>query len=523
MKSLLRSTFAAQIADDKELLLRNYQALKDSGLGFEVVEDTVIWQYVQDFVTAHQHVPDFTTVRSHFEYIKEPELVDRCETLSGLPTKTRGDFLRSLEGHVQERKTRQVVEILKEASRIVQTGIVIEEGKETRNLRGPLDAVKYIMDRGHDIVAPSTGVRLYGDVTADGDKVQAEYDRVEADPLAGIGQFTGIAQIDNTIRGAKRGELWTHAAFTGGLKSTFMLNWVYNQSVYYRHSSIYFSLEMPYHQCRRILYAIHSAHEKFDEARKHFGLGESLDYSKIRDGNLDMYTDEQLELMDAKLRAELLNGRIDPRRPMYRFFKEFVVPDFNNPKNEYGSIHIEVTDPDKSDFTVPDLRSRSELLYAKDPDIAFLGIDHAGLMAPRKWSSSTTERLNEVLRDLKRLSMNFQRGAGIAVVDLFQISREGFKAAEKSDGQYNLTHLSYANEAERSSDIVTTTFVNDDLRSRSLARFQCLKTRDDEPFAPFYASILWPCRLMRTCHDVTIEEAKAAGEKLDTKDLLSDY
>ena len=521
MKELLRSTFAGKPGDDKELLLRNYQALVDSGLGFDVVEDTVIWNHVQDFVQAHHHIPDLTTLRGHFEYIHENEVVDRLEVLNSAPVLTRGDYLRLVEKFVNERKTRDVVEILKEASRIVQTGITIDDGKAKRNLRGPHHAIQYIMDKGHDIVAPATGTRLSGNVTADGDNFLQEYDRVEADPLAGIGQFTSFPQIDDTIRGAKKGELWTHAAFTGGLKSTFLFNWVYAQAVYYRHSSAVFSLEMPYHQCRRLLYAIHSGHPKFEQVRDAFGLGLCLDYSKIRDGTLDHYTDDELKVMPQADRDKLIKGRINPARPEYRFLKEYVVPDFNDPRNEYGGIHIEVTDPDKSDFTVPDLRARAELLYSKDPGIAMIGVDHAGLMSSRTRYSSTTERLNEVLRDLKRLSMNFNRGAGIAVVDLFQISREGFKSAEKNDGRYNLTHLSYANEAERSSDIVTATYVDDDLRSASMARFQCLKTRDDKPFETFYVSLLWPGRMMLPTRNTPPEAARQAGEKLDN-DLLDD-
>jgi len=521
LKTLLRSTFAAKPDDDKDLLLRNQQAMVDSDLAFEAPEDNVIWQYVQDFVAAHHHVPDYTTVEGHFRNIRENEVLDRLDTFPALAVKTRGDFLRLMDQRVLERKTLVTTELLTEASRIVQTGIVIKEGGEDKLLRGPQAAIQYIMDRGHDIVTASRGVRLSGDVTADGDNFMREYDRREADPLAGIGQFTGIGQIDNSIRGAKRGELWTHAAFTGGLKSTWAINWVYNQAVYYHHSSILFALEMPYIQDRRIFYALHSGHEKFADIRAALGLGASLEYSRIRDGNLDWYSDEDLALMSDADIAKLIDGRVNPARPEYRFLKDYVVPDFNNPKNEYGSIYIEGTDPNKSDFTVGDLRSRSEVLFAKDPDISMAIVDHAGLMAPRKWVSSTTERLNEVVRDLKRMAMNFNRGMGIAVINLFQISREGFKSAEKNDGRYNLTHLSYANECERSSDIVTTTFIDDDLRKRGLVMFQCLKTRDDEPFEPFYASVYWPCRLMRTCHDVSAGEARTAGEELD-KDMLDD-
>lgn len=529
MKTLLRSAFSARADDDRELLLRNYQALLDSGLVFDTTEDTVIWSYLQTFVTSHQHVPDIGTLRAHFTHLRQEEVTNRVEVLANQPLKTRGDFLTSLNTKVDEQKTVKVIELLKDASRIVQTGIEFDEGKGKKTLMlGPQAAIRFLMDRGHDIVAPTTGTRLSGEVTSDGLSFMQEYDRVESDPLSGIGQFTGIPQIDQCIRGAKRGELWTHAAYTGGLKSTFSFNWMYNQAIYYRHSSLMFSLEMPYTQDRRIFYALHTAHEKFADVRKGLGLGPFLDYSRIRDGALDTYTDEQFAALPDAIKRQaksrdLGGGRIlyfNPARPEYTFLKEYVVKDLKDPKNQYGSIFIEVFDPDKSDFTVADLRNKAEMLYAKDPSIAMTVVDHAGLMAPRHRKSSTTENLNEVIRDLKRMSMGFNRGLGMAMVSMFQISREGYKAAIKTDGRYNLTHLSYANEAERSSDIVTTTFVDDDLKQRGLVRWQCLKTRDDEPFNPFYSYVRWPCRLIAACHDVSVEEVKSAGSRMDDNRLL---
>lgn len=522
MKTLLRSTFSARSEDDGELLLRNVQSLRDSPLKFDLEEDQVLWQYVQDFVAAHQHCPDIGTIRGHFTHLRQEEVINRVDVLASQPVKTRGDFLSLLNTRVDEQKIRKVDELLRDAARIVQVGIEVDEGHgKRRMLRGPQDAIRFLMDAGHDIVAPSTGQRLSGDVTADGASFRQEYDRVEADPLAGIGQFTGLTQIDETIRGAKRGELWTHAAFTGGLKSTWGLNWLYNQAVYYRHSSVIFSLEMPYVQDRRIFYTLHSAHEKFATIRKELGLGDYLDYSRIRDGLLDVYTPEDIKAMSEKDRKKLLirgNLARNPKRPEYRFLTEFVIPDLNDPKNEYGHIYVEVVDPDKADYTVADLRTRAELLYAKDPGIAMIVADHAGLMSPRHRMRSTTENLNEVVRDLKRMSMSFNRGLGIAVVSMFQISREGYKAAAKTDGRYNLTHLSYANECERSSDIITTSYVDDDLRQRGLVRFQCLKTRDDSPFDPFYAYVRWRCRQIAVCHDVTVEESRKAGADMDSVD-----
>jgi len=449
VKSLLRSTFVSGPEDSKDLLLRNVTALEESGLGFDVPEDEVIWKYIRDFANQYHHVPDISTIRGHFTYVNETAVLDRLQAVSVGKPKAQGDFLTVLNEKIEERRTRKVTDILREAARIVETGIEIKEGREKKLLRGPVDAVRYLIGQSHEIVAPSTGQKLSGNVTADGTSFMDEVDRVESNPLAGIGQFTGLRQMDDALKGAKRGELWTHAAFTGNMKSTLMLNWAYNQAVFYRHSNIVFSLEMPYQQVRRILYSLHSAHPKFDEARRFFGIGKSLSYKSIRDGELDLIPEARLLGMSEAERSGLLeiSGRFyDPNRPEKRFLAEYVVPDFNDPANEYGNIHIEVHDPDKSDFTVTDARNKAELLYSKDPTIASLFVDHAGLMAARQRMPSTTEKINEVVRDLKRLSMSFNRGAGIAVVNLFQISREGYKSAEKSGGRYNLTHLSYANE-----------------------------------------------------------------------------
>lgn len=519
MKVLLRSTYRSGSDDDSELMLRNAHALRSSGLGFDVSEDEAIWTYVKDFLDQHHHVPDATTVRTHFTRVRQEEVVDRLDAMSVVTPRTKGDFLKLLEAQVENRRIRVVSEVLREAAQIVEVGISVKDGKKERILKGPASAIRHVLDRGHEVITPVTGQRLSGDVTADGVDMRDEYDRVESDPLAGIGQFTGIQQMDVAIKGAKRGELWTHAAFTGGMKSTLALNWLYNQAVYYRHSSIFFSLEMPYPQVRKILYAIHSSHEKFAPVRKRLGIGASLDYQRIRDGELDHYTDEQLGRMSEDQKSKLIKGRINPERPEKRFYFEHVIPDLGDAANDYGSIHVEVHDPDKTDFNINDLKSKSELLHSKDPAITTVIVDHAGLMTSRNRHSSTTERLNEVLRDLKRLSMSFNKGAGIAVVALFQISREGFKAAEKNGGRYNLTHLSYANEAERSSDVVTAGYVDADLMERNLVKFMCLKSRDHKPFEEFYSGVLWPCRRISTQHDVTVEVAKRAGDELD---LLAD-
>ena len=437
----------------------------------------------------HNHVPEYNTLSTHFKVNHQDDILDRLEVLTYLSALTQGDFITRLEAKAHDRRVRQVGDLIKDAADIVSVGIEVKDGREKKMLQGPIDAVRHFLEHSHAIVSPTLGARLSGEVTKDGAEVRSEYERVEADPLAGIGQFTGLPQADTALSGAKRHELWIHAGYTGGMKSNWMLNWAYNQAVFFHHDSVVFSLEMPYRQCRMMLYAMHSAHEKFRTVRHQLGLQKDtlvtvgLPYTDIRDGTL---------------------GNHHPNAKQFLF--DYVIPDLGDEANKYGKIHIEVADPDRPDFTVANLREKAELLYSDSP-FATIFVDHCGLMAPRKWVSSTTERLNEVLRDLKRLAMSFNRGQGIAVVGLFQIGREGQKRVKKAReagnrNEYQLFDLSYANEAERSADIVTATYVDKDLMKQNRVEFQNLKSRDQAPFETFLARVEWPCRRIIPCFDV---------------------
>ena len=262
---------------------------------------------------------------------------------------------------------------------------------------------------------------------------------------------------------------------------------------------------MPYHQDRRIIYAMHSSHEKFKDIRYDMKLQSTREgsggvpYMSIRDGKL---TEVQKE-----------------------FLFKVVAKDFNNPKNGYGKIFIDTWNPDKIEFNTLDLKSAAERVFALHP-FKTIFVDHCGLMSSRNKYQSTTERLNEVFRDLKLLSMQFNRGAGIAVVGLHQLSREGFKAAvkrkEKSGrAEYMLTDLSYANEAEKSADYVTTSFIDQDLRNRQRVQFQALKGRDNDLFETFYARFDAPFRRLLACFDMEMGDktAQDIGDQIDKLDL----
>ena len=476
---ILRSILPEKrVGDNEKAMLHNFTSLRESILNFDLPTDRVIYDYIKDFVAQHSHLPNQQTSINFFEANNQFDEADRVRSISSVEPAYRGDFIFLIEKQVEEARLMSLSEIVAQVKEITRSGIEVKEGKKKRILKGARDASKFILREIHDVLTPTFGSRIGGEALGDGDDFFEELQKIKDATVENLPQ-TGLQIIDSAIGGFRRKELYILAGFTGHMKSKTALNWVYNQAVYGGTSTIYFSLEMHYSQCRRAIYSFHSMHPKFRDKRIALGLQQQpnpdvgLDPKAIREGKVSK--DEELFLREVvqDLKDGIVNG-------------------------DYGQIFFEVADPDSLDFTVEDLRTKAETLAQKHP-VKLVVVDHALLMSPRRWTPSTTERLNEVIRDLKKTAMGFNRGQGIPILCLFQINREGFRAAEKNDGKYNLTHLSYANEAERSADVVFAGWFGDDMRDQNMIRYQCLKSRDQAPFESFDAQVSWPVgRILNT-------------------------
>jgi len=520
MKQLLRSMFVHGPDDDRAAAFHNYRRFVEVDLAFEEADDQAIWTYLHNFYRTNSEAPDLESIRAHFSMAGEISMTDYLEELRALKPAYGGNFTQKVEQKAQDRRVRLVEEALTESSTILTKGIVDRNKKgEERKLFGPFEAVNRFMERAQKVVAPTFGGNLTGEIIHDTETFRERYLRVESDPFFGVGYATPLDRINEYISGARRKELWIHAAFSGGLKSTLALNWAHYQAIYRGNTSQYFSLEMPKEQCHNIMVAMHSAmpvprEHRMAEGRLKCGLAKTeadlvhspgLDYSRLRDAKLyrpdgsmslqdvgNLPANERRFLFDYVL-ADMEEGRLNvPKCDMYP----------NGASIPYGKVHIEVADPDKNDFTVLDMKAKAQLLRAKE-DFQLIFVDYAGLMSPRPGnkSSSRTDQLNEVMRDLKKLALSFNRGEGMAVVSLFQLSREGYKRAvlrkEKCGVPlYLMSDLSYANECERSADIITSTFVDDEYRANSEALVQCLKTRDDAPFPLHKIGVRWNHRVL---------------------------
>lgn len=439
----------------------NYERLKASKIVWEREDDGRIVRFIEEFYLEHLDIPPALTIIDHFEDRKDLDVIERMKQIGGARVYTnRASYAHFLKETIEERNNIRATAVLKETLQILDHGKVVRdpETKSDVTLRGVQDAYFYFNDHILDILPSEKNAKTIGDLRDETDVAWKDYQTAKMNPGQAWGRFMGLQVVDEACHGCKKGELWIHAGHPGDGKTTLALNWAVNQVNHYKGHVLYVSLEMPFNQVRNIAYSIHSSSLRF-QGRK------PLEYQKIRDGQLSIEEEA--------------------------FYKEVLTDFRTNP----GYCQFQVWQPDRN-ITINDVKLHAELLH-KRMEIGLIIIDHSQLVEPGRQYKDYTIGLNSVIREAKKLALHFNGGEGVAVCLLHQINRQGRIEAEKNDGVYKFSALSYANEAERSADYITATFLDDDRRSNGSILMTNLKNRDNKPFAPTSLSIDFSCRRIR--------------------------
>lgn len=458
-KRLLRSVLDISGTPSAENLRVNFRRLSESSFEWKDASDGAIYKFVLGYFQHHLDCPSLRVVQDYFEEKNEIEVLERLKDIAAAEVYERTPYLHTLNQLLENQNTYKASAVIKDAGDIVMKGMTFGQGKKAIRKQGIRDAISFLTESLHPLILEDNVSKTKGDLRADTKAGWEEYQYAKVNKDKSYGCFTGLDKIDRVCHGHKKGNLWLHAAFTGELKSMFALNWGYNLVTRYRSNILYVSVEMPYAQIRRQLYTRHTANPRF----KIQGLN-PLDYKKVRDGELDAFEESFYE-------ASLQDLDTNP---------------------EYCAF--ETWCPDR-DVTIADIRTYTEI-YHKRREVGLLIIDHGGLIEADKknYSSEFNIRLNSVLRDAKKLALQFNHGEGLPVLMLFQLNRQGKSEADKNEGRYKMNAISHANEAERSADVITTTYLNDQHRTDGTTLFCNLKNRDDEIFPPFLARVNFPCR-----------------------------
>lgn len=471
MKKILRSVINVGDTIPPKDLSKNLYTLSDIDLDFINSEDAEIWEYVKSYAQTYTQAPSINSVRDYFEKQKKVEVLDRIEEIAAYNTTyKKTDFENLVRAALKEQNERITSYLLKDASNILTNGMTIGTGRTKQDYRGFSDALRFILERADKVMMSDGGTVFRSDVTKDAEQVRKDFANTLANAQNAWGRGTGLNEIDQTCRGIKPGELWIHAASTGELKTTFAINWAYKTAIMFGYNVYYYSLEMPVEQLRRIIYVMHSNHPKFAK------MGyEPLSYRMIRDG-----VDDQ-------------GGKITQREIE---FYQMVIDDIERgtANGEYGALFVEC--PDEPKTTMQMVKSRIELVHQTTP-IHLVFIDYLGLLNASRSMGDYREELNSIFREAKQMCLTFNRGERIPIVALHQINREGKKEADKNDGRYTTQALADSSAAERTADVITYTYLNQDFRDNGETLIGCIKNRDNPHFDPFRAEVIFPSRFIK--------------------------
>lgn len=256
--------------------------------------------------------------------------------------------------------------------------------------------------------------------------------------------------------------------------TTVALNYAYNNAFIYNKNIFYAILEMTYTSLRRQIYVIHSSHGKFvtdwylEDKRR--GLPDDqcyrgIDYRKVRDGELSDFDLERFKKVAQDFKANC-KGKLFVWRP-------------------------------EDEVKMSDIKKKSEMFHNKYGCDGLI-IDYLGLVQPKHRIQDQLASVNSVVREGRMLALNFGRGRGIPLLSLFQMNRQGKMRADKNDGRYDYSAIAFANQIEKDADVITYTYLNDELRKDGKFYLGNLKNRDNPIFERMVGKILWGSKRMRS-------------------------
>lgn len=472
---------------DAEDAHANWLKLQENPLEFQNEEDRKVHAYLRTFYGQMSSPPDLALVREYFEKQDDIEVVDRLNEISKAQVYIRTNYLSIVRHEQEQQQVRNLVLLCRDATAIAEHGRVVDGRGKKQTLKGSNDAVNFLYERLHEFARLEGGEKLEGVVSEDADEVLDEYEMIEKTNRYANRNLFGLEPVDSICKGHRKGELWVHTAFSGELKTTLALNYAYNNVMLYGKNIFYAILEMPYTQLRRQIYVIHSSNGKFVTEWHGEDGYTGLDYRAVRDGELSPRNLERLKEVSRDFRSTA-RGRLYVWRPREHVSMDEVQRKAEMFHNKYGCDGVVV--------------------------------DHLGLVRPKRRYVGTTESLNEVVRDCRLMALNFARGTAVPVLALFQLNRQGKLRADKSDGRYDFAAIAYANEVERSADVVTYTYLNDSLRREGKFYLGCLKNRDNPVFERMIGKILWQSKRMRAIEsgllDVNNDQIVAMSRQIAT-------
>ena len=294
---------------------------------------------------------------------------------------------------------------------------------------------------------------------------RSEYEAMKLRPH---GLQTGIRKVDSYIGGINVGTVTTIAGYTGQFKTTWAMNITHFNAYEFGFNTVYISLETPKQDMNWNLLSLHS---RYMSAKGIGGKFRFISHEKMRNAELSKEEEDYLfDVVEKDLKSPAVgqDGKL----------------------HERGKIII----LDESDFSTFSFSEISSVLEKIDEELdAFGGIDALVIdyiqlckFSGSGYTSDVNSQINAYVTFFRRMSQNLRKKVDssgkeitrqIAVILLAQLNRTGFQKASRNGGKYDLLALADANELERGSSRVFTTYATEDQKEKQVAQVQIIKNR----------------------------------------------
>ena len=446
---------------EQEELVRNYRALLNSNIDPEDPSYIKLYHLLEAHFREYKEMPSIHYLVQKAEKDGDEGILASLKDVIAEVPYIRSNYQALLKEKFEQQSKETLQQVIQKTWEAANNGLKV--GK--KEIKGISSAVEYFIGESRRFRMGSLDIKTEGNIKSEEDSKEVidAYKLKKENPLAQLGMYSYLDRIDDTFRGLKPGELMLVAAFVKQGKTILTSNLAY-AGIAQGFNGLFVSLEMNYDEMRDMFYVLHGCHPSWYSHPKYKSLINKVTYDKVIYGELSSMEQE--------------------------FFDE-IAKDFGT-REKFGNLFLyqptEALTPSKLEMLAYDYNSR---LKDMGQELDFLVVDYVGLMTPDKndrygdWNID----LNGIIKKLKNLALNFDNGRKLRAISPFQVNRTGHKEAEKNDGKYSLLALSNANEAERSSDTIITTFMTDEMKKAGLIKIGCLANRRGAQFDPFEAHI----------------------------------
>jgi len=465
MKKLFRSIIdipkEGRATVDQEELSRNYRAFLSSNVKPEDPSYIKLYTWIEAHFRDYKEVPSVHLLLQKAEKDGDEGVLASLKDIVVEIPHIRSNYQELLKEKFEAQCRDTLQNIIQKTWEAANNGTKI--GK--KEIKGIGSAVEYFIGESRNLRMGDLNIKTEGDIKSeiDGVEVLETYNKRKENPQGNVGMYSLFDRIDAVCRGLKPGELMLIAAYVKQGKTIFTSNLAYN-GIMQGLNGLFVSLEMNYDEMRDLYYVLHGCHPSWYQQPKIAQLIGKVTYDKVTYAELT--TEEQV-------------------------FFELIVKNLSTRK-DFGKLFMyqptESLTPSKLEMIAYDYNSR---LRDVGKQLDFLIVDYVGLMVPDRKESygDWNIDLNNIIKKFKSLALNFDNGRKLRVISPFQVNRTGFKEAEKNEGQYALSALSNANEAERSSDVIFSTYMTKEMKKSGIIKIGCLANRRGGEFDPFEAKI----------------------------------